>query len=122
MIFIMINGKMCNLVTCTKSSMRCYLCGATLKQFNNLDLVKHKEIDVSNLCYELSSLHVWIHFFEYLLHLGYKLDNKKWQARTTEEKTALENRKKQFKKSLKHRSSCGTFKRLWQFQYGSSIF
>ncbi|KAG5321128.1 MOS1T transposase, partial [Pseudoatta argentina] len=92
LIFITIDGKICNPVICTKSFMRCYLCGVMSKQFNNLDLVKHKELTF--LICELLSLHAWIYFFEYLLHLGYKLDNKKWQVRSTEEKTTLENRKK----------------------------
>ena len=31
--------------------------------------------------------------FEFILHLGYKLDNKKFQARTQEEKDSVQNRK-----------------------------
>lgn len=40
MIFTMIDGKVCNAITSTKSTLRCYLCGVTSKDINNLDLVK----------------------------------------------------------------------------------
>lgn len=35
--FTMIDGKACNAATQTNSSMRCYLCGKTSKEFNNLE-------------------------------------------------------------------------------------
>lgn len=101
MVFTMIDGKVCNSITSTTSSMRCYLCGATSQQFNNLDFVKNKVIDVSNLRYGLSTLHAWIRCFEYLLHLGYKLESKKWQPRSTEDKNMCMIRKRTIQKGFK---------------------
>ena len=86
LVFSMIDGKVVNSITGTKSTMRCYLCSATSKDFNNIDAMIKREVDVSNLRFGISSLHAWIRFFEFFLHLGYKLGNKKWQARSEEEK------------------------------------
>lgn len=94
MAFTMIDGKVCNAVTSTKSTMRCYLCGSTSKEFNNLKLVLTKPVNDANLRFGLSTLHAWIRFFECFLHLGYKLDIKKWQARSVEEKESVSSAKK----------------------------
>ncbi|XP_047139099.2 uncharacterized protein LOC124815008 [Hydra vulgaris] len=80
LVMTMIDGKVCNAITLTKSTMRCYLCSATSSQFSNINLVKDIKVDESKLEYGLSTLHAWIRFFECFLHLGYKLGIKKWQA------------------------------------------
>ncbi|KAG5892143.1 hypothetical protein JTB14_032362 [Gonioctena quinquepunctata] len=36
----MIDGKVCNAASDTKSTLRCFICGATSKYFNNLDITK----------------------------------------------------------------------------------
>ena len=54
MLFTMIDGKVCNAATHTKSTMRCYLCNATSKEFN--DLTKNKPIKKENLTFGLSLL------------------------------------------------------------------
>jgi len=84
--FMMIDNKVCNAVTDTKSILRCYLCGATSKDFNNINDILQKEITETNLRFEISSLHAWIRLFECCLHLSYRLKIKKWQARRREEK------------------------------------
>ena len=33
----MLDGKACNAITYTKSTLRCYICQATISQFNNID-------------------------------------------------------------------------------------
>ncbi|KAK9708261.1 hypothetical protein QE152_g27296 [Popillia japonica] len=43
MTLTMVDGKVCNAATSTKSTMKCYICGATSKDFNNLQL--NKEIN-----------------------------------------------------------------------------
>lgn len=103
MIFTMIDGKVCNAITSTKSTLRCYLCGVTSKDINNLDLVKKRKIDESNLRFGLSTLHAWIRLFECLLHLSYKLEIKKWQARSTDDKQITEDRKRKIQKEFKQR-------------------
>lgn len=34
-----INGKICNAITATKSTQRCYMCNATWKQFNDIESI-----------------------------------------------------------------------------------
>lgn len=60
LIFAMVDGKVCNALTETTSTMRCYICGATSKQFNKVDKMILKDIKIENLGYGLSVLHGWI--------------------------------------------------------------
>ena len=53
----MLNGKVCNAITNTKSAQRCYLCQATSKQFNNTDEVLKRPVTTYYLQYGLSTLH-----------------------------------------------------------------
>lgn len=61
-------------------------------------------MDISKLCYGISSLHSWIRFFEFFLHLGYKLEIKKWHPRSNEDKISVKiskiNIQKMFKSKL----------------------
>lgn len=72
----MIDGKVCNAISSTLSALRCYLCEATLKQFNQIDKIIQKELDEDHLHFGLSTLHAWI-LFKCCVHLSYKLDIKK---------------------------------------------
>ena len=45
--------------------------------------------------YGLSLLHCWIRFFEFVLHVSYKLEIQKWQDRSSCEKENVKNRKSQ---------------------------
>src|ERR1700712_4702935 len=77
MMLTMVDGKVCNAATTTKSTMRCYICGATSKKFNDLD---RQCVDKqSTYKFGLSILHARIRCFESLLNLSYKLPLKKWQ-------------------------------------------
>lgn len=96
----MIDGKVCNSVTDTSSSQRCYLCQCTSKEFNDIDKVLKKEINEDNLEYGVSSLHAWIRLFECLLHISYKLDTKKWQNRGVD-KESIATRKKNIQSSFR---------------------
>ncbi|CAG5056982.1 unnamed protein product [Parnassius apollo] len=94
----MVDGKVCNAATDTASTMRCYICGQTSKDFNKLE--------IGNVCEEslkfgLSILHARIRFFELLLHLAYKAPLQKWQARTAEDKNILKETKQKIQKSFK---------------------
>ncbi|KAK4876059.1 hypothetical protein RN001_012481 [Aquatica leii] len=77
MMFTMVDAKVCNAATDTKSTMKCYICGATSKDFNNLSA--RKQINEDALKFGLSTLHAKIRLFEAVLHLAYKLPVKKWQ-------------------------------------------
>lgn len=87
----MVDGKVCNAATNTKSTMKCYICGATSKDFN--DLSKEKTVNPNTLQFALSILHARIRLFETLLHLSYKMDVKKWQIRSREDKNSVQERK-----------------------------
>lgn len=49
MAFTMIDGKVCNALTSTKSAQRCYLCRATSKDFNEINAILQKEVDEINM-------------------------------------------------------------------------
>lgn len=87
----MVDAKVCNAATQTSSTMRCYICGATSKQFNNLNI--KMPVDVEALDFGLSILHARIRLFESVLHLSYKLPIKKWQVRSDSDKAIVKERK-----------------------------
>lgn len=91
-VMTMVDGKVCNAATGTKSTSRCYICGATSKDFNNID--NQKEINPEALQFGLSILHARIRLFESILHLAYKLPVKKYRERKTENEKKLEHEKK----------------------------
>jgi len=70
---------MLNGLTDIKSSQACPICGATPKNFLNIKHFKSKQFKPkeNNLKYGISPLHYWIRFFEFVLHVGYKIDIKK---------------------------------------------
>ncbi|XP_036340179.1 uncharacterized protein LOC118749491 [Rhagoletis pomonella] len=87
-VFTMVDGKVCNAATLTKSTMRpCYICGATSSDFN--DLTKERPCNKDNMRFGLSLLHARIRFFESILHVAYKLPVMKWRARLTAEEKKL---------------------------------
>lgn len=106
--FTMIDGKVKNAITGTSSAMRCYICKATSKEFNDLKSIVEKEVDKENLRFGIGSLHAWIRFMEWFIHISYKnIESnveKKWQARSAEMKEKVAARKLQiqdeFKKEL----------------------
>lgn len=105
LIFSMVDGKVCNAVTETTSTMRCFICGATSTHFNKIDEMIARDIKIETLDFGLSVLHGWIRSFECLLHLAYKMPIKKWQARGKEDQAIVAQRKSQIQKEFKER--CG---------------
>ncbi|CAH0563012.1 unnamed protein product [Brassicogethes aeneus] len=91
MLFTMVDGKVCNAATLTTSTMKCYICGATSKEFN--DLSKTRDVKEESMHFGLSILHARIRFFENVLHLSYKLPVEKWQVRNQSEKEIVKQRK-----------------------------
>lgn len=88
----MVDGKVCNAATGTTSTSRCYICGATSKDFNNVHT--KKDVDLEAVQFGLSVLHARIRIFESILHLAYKLPVKKYRERKTEEEKTLEKQRK----------------------------
>lgn len=99
MLLTMVDGKVCNAATGTSSTMKCYICGFTSKDFNNLD--KKFTENPDNLKFGLSTLHARIRFFESLLHLSYKIPIRKWQARSAEEKKLVADTKKNIQQKFR---------------------
>ncbi|KAK9732328.1 dsRNA-gated channel SID-1 [Popillia japonica] len=65
MMFTIIDGTVCNAATGTVSTMKCYVCGASSKQFN--DLERETFDDESTYKVGLSILHARIRFLETML-------------------------------------------------------
>ena len=98
----MLDGKAINAITGTTSTSSCNLCLAKPSEMNNIDFLLQKEIvNPEAIEHGLSILHCWIRFFEFILHIGYKLDIKKWMARTEEEKRSVSTRKEKIKKDFR---------------------
>ncbi|CAH0553562.1 unnamed protein product [Brassicogethes aeneus] len=98
LVMTMVDGKICNAITETSSSI-CYICGSTPKKMNNLEnqkIVKNPKY----YCFGLSSLHAWIRCFECLLHISYRLDIRKWQIKK-EDKAKCDKRKQNIQDKFK---------------------
>lgn len=92
LIMTMIDGKVCSSLSQYDSSQKCYICGATPTEMNR-DSVTIRNIDEDMYSFGISPLHSWIRAYECFLHISYKLEIKKWQARTAEEKDSVGRRK-----------------------------
>lgn len=91
----LIDGKVLNILTGTKSSQACSICGATPKDFIAITDFQNEKFKPKkeNLKYGISPLHCWIRFFEFVLNAGYKNNIKKWQIRNEADKKLVANRK-----------------------------
>lgn len=67
----MVDGKVCNALSSTASAQVCYVCGASPKDMNNIDTALQRPFDTSTFRFGLSTLHAWIRFYEYFLHVAY---------------------------------------------------
>lgn len=97
-IMTMVDGKVCNAATGTKSTSRCYICGATSKDFNKLDYTR--DVNFSAIEFGISVLHARIRVFECILHLAYKLKVQKYRERKSKEEKDIED---QTKKEIQRR-------------------
>ena len=103
----MLDVKFINVITNCTSTMRCYLCNATSKQFNDLDNIMARPIIEEHLQYGISSLHAWIRFLGCCLSVAYRLEVEKWQIREDEPltKSKVENRKKKIQEDFRVKMS-----------------
>ena len=99
----MFDGKVVNALTDTKSTQSCNVCDAKPSEMNNVKVIRKKKVNEYALSLGLSTLHCWLRTFEYICHLGYKMDIKKFMKKTKEEKNSVADRKKhiqdQFRKN-----------------------
>lgn len=78
----MVDGKICNALMDNPSAQVCYICGAKPKDMYDLKKkIQSLPINKSAFEFGLSTLHARIRFFECLLHIGYRIEIKKWQVR-----------------------------------------
>lgn len=95
LLLTMIDGKVCNAISDTKSTQRCFLCGLTQKTFNNISTVLAAEVKNPELLnIGLSTLHARIRFLECVLSLSYRLTFEEWAIYGEEKKMLLMERKK----------------------------
>jgi len=95
----MTDAKVCNAATHTTSTMRCYICGETSKDYNNLSI--KKEVTPETLQFGLSILHASIRLFESILHVAYKVPVQKWQVRSEDEKAIVKQRKMEIQEEFR---------------------
>lgn len=88
----MIDGKICNSLSGTRSALRCYLCQATSKDFNDIDKMVDLPISRQYLHLGVSVLHAWIRFFEFLLHVAYKIPTQEWRKSKEMEEILKQNK------------------------------
>lgn len=100
MVFTMIDGSICNVVSGTRSSQTCYICGAKPSDMNKTG-IENRTPDISQYKYGLSTLHAWIRSFECVLHIAYRLPFKTWQVRSADHKSILKERKENIQKAFK---------------------
>jgi hypothetical protein len=81
------------------STMRCYICGETSKDYNNLSI--KKEVTPETLQFGLSILHARIRLFESIWHVAYKLPVQKWQLRSEDEKVIVKQRKMEIQEEFR---------------------
>jgi hypothetical protein len=101
MVLTMIDGKTCNAVTSPSSAQVYYVCGAAPRQINRIDEIVKRDVDITTYRFGLPTLHAWIRFLEYLLHISYRLEikNGKYEEKKTNERYKI--KKKLFKISSK---------------------
>lgn len=99
----MVDAKVCNAATDTLSTTRCYVCKATVKEFNKLETRREESPDTFK--FGLSILHSRIRLFESLLHLSYKITIEKWRARSISEKQLYKETKMPIQQALKEEMS-----------------
>ena len=90
----MVDGKVLNALTETKSTHQCFLCGMRTKDFNNLNKAfTTPVIDRTRLEFGISIFHCWIRLFEFCLHIAYKLPLKTWRVSACGKQTVVETKK-----------------------------
>lgn len=99
----MIDGKVATaLSNVTNSAQCCSLCGATPTQMNDIPKLVKNQLTPEGLQFGLSTLHAWIRCMECLLHIAYKLNTQKWQARTVNDKASVAATKQEIQDKLRN--------------------
>ena len=100
----MVDGTVCNALSNT-SSRTCCIYGAKSTEMNNIEECPGREVKEKYFEFGLSPLHSYIRFFEYFLHISYKIEVKVRQVRSAELKLNIMKKKNSSRISCKN----GTF-------------
>ena len=101
----MFDGKVVNALTDTSSTQSCNVCGAKPSEMNNLKVIRQKKPNQEALALGISSLHCLLRTFEFILHLGYKMDIKKFRKSCSEDQISIETRKRSIQSRFKEEMS-----------------
>ena len=101
----MFDGKVVNALTDTSSTQSCNVCGAKPSEMNNLKVIRQKKPNQEALALGISSLHCLLRTFEFILHLGYKMDIKKFRKSCSEDQISIETRKRSIQSRYKEEMS-----------------
>lgn len=96
----LIDGKVLNVLTGTKSCQLCSICGAGPKQFMKTSDINSFIPNPEHLQYGMSPLHAWIRVFELLLKISYRMGIKKWQVRNESDKLEMIDKKEHIQRRL----------------------
>ena len=101
----MVDGKVVQTLSDSSSSSSCYLClpETTPKGMNDYRSIYGKQTSTEMLKYGISPLHLYLNSLDCILHLGYRMEIKNWQARGKENKARVKKRKKEIQKFLKEK-------------------
>ena len=84
-VLTMIDGKVCQALTNTPFASTCVVSRATPIQMNDLEAVQgHEREEVFK--FGVSTMHAWISFMDYVLHIAYNFPFEKWSATTQAKK------------------------------------
>lgn len=98
----MVDGKVCSALSDT-SNATCFMCKAVPTQMKDVASCIERPIDWSKLEFGLSPLHSWIRFYEYFIHLSYKLGTQKWRATSEDDKKHVALTKKRIQDEFRQR-------------------
>lgn len=98
----LIDGKILNAVTGTKSSQCCPICGAKPEQFRKIKNMKSNifKPKPGTLIFGVSPLHAWIRFLEFVLKVSYRIGIFKWHIRQKNDKDKMKVRKYEIQSKL----------------------
>ena len=100
LLLTMVDGKVVCALTGTKSTQTCTACGCNPREMNSLNSTRQPLPDAYQ--FGISPLHARIRCFEFVLHLGYRMELQKRNV-TKEHKPAVEERKRAMQRQFRDR-------------------
>lgn len=97
----LIDGKVLNVLTNTKSTQCCPICAINPKALMHINDFSSKifKPKPDSLKYGVSPLHAWIRFMEFVLNISYRIDIKTWHVKG-ENKNKMISRKKEIEQRI----------------------